>query len=314
MINNLYKIEYKKSELNLDCLYMNDEAKKGFPLFESKKVKEVYGELCFNNTNVVRPYIFTSLVHSIDGRIAFSDAPEGPFVASKNKCDQVGGNIDFWILNVLRSQSDGCIMGANTLVAEENYTVHVFDADVEKERVESGLPAVPWNIITSIDGSDIPYNHPIFTNSEIPKIINTSPKAKEVIESSGLENVVYLPEISSEEELKEFSNITLDSSKIYVIFTDDNGYPDTKLYLRILKILGINNLLVESPTLMHIYMENQVMDELFFNCSCLYIGGKALTMGTHGREFTSENHPHTKILSIHMHSPHFTYVRHKLVY
>ena len=41
---------------------------------------------------------------------------------------------------------------------------------------------------------------------------------------------------------------------------------------------------------------------------------QALTIGKFGREFTSEDHPHTRMLSIHTHSDHFFYLRHKLLY
>ncbi len=313
-MSSLFKIEYKKEDIELKCIYKNDEVDKGNGLFKSEKIEKLYGPLLFNKENEDRPYIFTSLVHSIDGRIAFTDSPEGPFIASKNEYDTLGGNIDFWILNVLRSQCDGCIMGANTLKAEENYTVHVFDNDIEKERINSNLNDVPWNIITSVDGKDIPFDHMIFNSKEVPKIINTSPKGLKHIKETCNHSFEVLPLLKSENDLQQFSNLELDKGVMYVLVSDDNEYPNTHLYLKALKLLGINNLLVESPTLMHIFIQNEVMDELFFNCSCLYLGGKALTMGQHGVEFTSENHPHTKILSIHMHSPHFIYVRHKLIY
>ncbi len=313
-MSSLFKIDYKKEDLKLNCIFRNEKANFGNKKFQSQKINDVYGELLFNNSNYDRPYIFTSLVHSIDGRIAFSDANEGPFIASKNKYDEKGGKIDFWILNVLRSQCDGCIMGANTLKAEAHYTVHVFDDDIEKERMSSGLTDVPWNIITSVDGTDIPFDHIIFNTNEVPKMINTSKRGFEHIKNNSSIEYVALPEIMSETDLEQLSNITLDKSKLYVLVTEDNNFPNTKLYLKALKRLGIDNLLVESPTLMHIYMENEVMDELFFNYSCLYIGGKALTMGQVGKEFTSVNHPHTEIMSVHMHSPHFMYFRHKLIY
>ena len=58
----------------------------------------------------------------------------------------------------------------------------------------------------------------------------------------------------------------------------------------------------------------KMMDELFFNYSCIYVGGQALTIGKFGKEFTSTDHPHTRMLSIHTHSDHFFYFRHQLMY
>ena len=48
--------------------------------------------------------------------------------------------------------------------------------------------------------------------------------------------------------------------------------------------------------------------------SCIYVGGQALTIGKFGKEFGSKDHPHTRMLSIHSHSDHFFYFRHKLLY
>ncbi len=313
-MSKLFKINYDENEINLKCIYKNEKSQLGKSNFISEKTTKLYGELLFDNKNEERPYIFTSLVHSIDGRIAFSDAPEGPFIANKNKYDTQGAKIDFWLLNVLRSQCDGCIMGANTLKAEKDYTVHIFDEDIEKERIKAGLNDIPWNIITSVNGKDIPFEHTIFNTKEVPKIINTSVDGLSYIKENCKIDYVVLPTITNENDLLALEGFKLEQDKVYILTTDENSYPNTKLYLKALKKLGFNNLLVESPTLMHIFIENQVMDELFFNYSCLYLGGQSLTMGQHGKEFTSTNHPHTEILSVHMNSPHFMYFRHKLIY
>ena len=75
-----------------------------------------------------------------------------------------------------------------------------------------------------------------------------------------------------------------------------------------------DRLLVETPSYMHYLVSQKMMDELFFNYSCIYVGGQALTIGKFGKEFTSQDHPHTRMLSIHTHSDHFFYLRHKLLY
>ena len=90
--------------------------------------------------------------------------------------------------------------------------------------------------------------------------------------------------------------------------------PDAQTALYVLKRFGIHRLLVETPSYMHYLVSQKLMDELFFNYSCIYVGGQALTIGKFGREFTSEDHPHTRMLSIHTHSDHFFYLRHKLLY
>ena len=101
--------------------------------------------------------------------------------------------------------------------------------------------------------------------------------------------------------------------KVLVIGTGDTA-PDSKAALYVLKRFGIDRLLVETPSYMHYLVSQKMMDELFFNYSCIYVGGQALTIGKFGKEFTSEDHPHTRVLSIHTHSDHFFYFRHKLLY
>ena len=86
------------------------------------------------------------------------------------------------------------------------------------------------------------------------------------------------------------------------------------LFAVTLKKFGIDRLLVETPSYMHYLVSQKMMDELFFNYSCIYVGGQALTIGKFGKEFTSQDHPHTRMLSIHTHSDHFFYLRHKLLY
>ena len=76
----------------------------------------------------------------------------------------------------------------------------------------------------------------------------------------------------------------------------------------------LDRLLVETPSYMHYLVSQKMMDELFFNYSCIYVGGQALTIGKFGKEFGSKDHPHTRMLSIHSHSDHFFYFRHKLLY
>lgn len=76
----------------------------------------------------------------------------------------------------------------------------------------------------------------------------------------------------------------------------------------------IGKVLVETPSYMHYLVSQGMMDELFFNYSCIYVGGQALTIGKFGKEFGSKDHPHTRMLSIHSHSDHFFYFRHKLIY
>ena len=72
---------------------------------------DLWKEMCIRD----RPYTFSSIVLSSDGKMAYQDNPSGPLVAKNNFLDPDGSLGDFWVLNVLRSYADGIIVGANTL-------------------------------------------------------------------------------------------------------------------------------------------------------------------------------------------------------
>lgn len=62
--------------------------------------------------------------------------------------------------------------------------------------------------------------------------------------------------------------------------------------------MGIERLLIETPVYTHHLMMNGLMDELFLNYACIYVGGGAMSIGLHSKSCTSTDHPHTKMLSI----------------
>jgi riboflavin biosynthesis pyrimidine reductase len=99
-----------------------------------------------------------------------------------------------------------------------------------------------------------------------------------------------------------------------VLVSGKDGLTDAREMLRMLKRAGVHRLLVESPSFGHGLISERQLDEMFLNISCVYLGGGALSLGSHGDSFTSAEHPHTEVLSIHTHSPHFFYVRHKMIY
>lgn len=316
-MNNLFKIPYNYDDIKLNRIYTN-------PILENyenseiqtENSKKVFGELKFpKDLPKDRPYTTASFVTSIDGKIAFLDAPEGPFIAQKNFLDQNGGSADFWILNLMRANVDGIIVGAGTMQQEANMTAHVFDAELERRREEIGLRDIPYNIVSSLDGSDIPFDHILF-NGEVPVIINTSPNGYKVVKEN-IKNEFFAIEIPKnsvidENEIKEL--LEKNKNKVPVIVTGEGRYTETDSLFKVLKIMGVNKLLVESPSYVHHLISEGKLDELILNYSAVYIGGNAISLGNNMKSFTSENHPHTELLTIHMHSPSFLYFRHKFNY
>ena len=107
-----------------------------------------------------------------------------------------------------------------------------------------------------------------------------------------LKNEAYFVDAPSMEAVTEelIQGMKENADKVLVIGTGDTA-PDSKVALYVLKKFGIDRLLVETPSYMHYLVSQKMMDELFFNYSCIYVGGQALTIGKFGKEFTSDGPP-----------------------
>lgn len=306
-MSKLLKMEYTFDKMKLKQLFKNENLNFCEVGIKNEYLKMVYGEdLYFPKFNDDKPYLYSSLVTSIDGRIAFNDSPEGPLIASNNFLAKEGSMVDWYTLNVLRASADAIIFGANTLCAEPTGTGHVYEESLEQSRIQCGRNDVPWNIIPTLDGEDVPFNHTQFTCGEVPIIFYTTKKGIEICKENTKKKIKILQAV-------EDCNEVLDTGIVYIIATGMDCM-DNKLGMKMLKRLGIHKILVESPTLMHIFIEDELMDELFFNYSCLYLGGNSLTIGQRFNAFDSNHHPHTELLSVYMHSPHYMYFRHKMIY
>ena len=91
-------------------------------------VAEYYTDIYFPKAPADRPYTFSSIVLSSDGKMAYGDNPSGPLIAKNNFLVPDGSLGDFWVLNVLRAYADGIIIGARTLLSEPGITCHVYEA------------------------------------------------------------------------------------------------------------------------------------------------------------------------------------------
>ncbi|MGL4383426.1 MAG: hypothetical protein ACRCTA_06890 [Bacilli bacterium] len=61
-------------------------------------------------------------------------------------------------------------------------------------------------------------------------------------------------------------------------------------------------------------MQEQILDEVFFNYSCLYVGGNTLKIGSSLQPFTSIEHPHSQFISIYLYENTFLYLRQRIIY
>lgn len=311
------KIDYNYDKIKLERIFENEKLK-NYPNdgIQTKEAKKVYGKLKFPVLPQNRTYTMASFVTSIDGKVAYLDDPAGPIVAKSNGLDYQGAEADFWILNLMRANCDAIFAGAVTLQKEPDGTVCIFDEGLEKARIKKGLKPVPWVVICSLDGSDIPFDDKVIKEQDV--IFNTSPVGLKYIKNNMSKDYFSVGPFNNIEEynnerLKELF-IKNKGEKIPIIATGKNIQTNSEVLLHILKLWDIDKAMVESPSYFHSLLREELLDEATLNYSCVYIGDKAVGLGKGMRPFTSKDHPHSEMLTIHSHSPSFFYFRHKFIY
>ena len=283
------------------------------------KVDKTYGRLTFPDGDEY-PYSFASIALSMDGKMAFPERPEGPLVAISNRLNPDGALTDFYVLNFLRAYSDLIIQGSNTLKAEEDLWNVVFDKDLVEERIKylGKSTAHPGTVIITLDGTDIPLDHQLFSQNKLPLCIFTTTRGARYLEEKGDGKFKHVLNLNIGDEknagVGEKLNTLLNnvSDVISVISADSGNATDLKLFMRSLKIAGVNQVLVESPTITWIMMKEKIMNEYFLTHTSVFIGGQ-LSPGWN-MPFTFDDHPHAEILQLNNHKSSFIYTRQAIRY
>lgn len=302
LTKELFRIPMKAEEVLCNTVYESaDLASFTEEPVKSAKIEQVYGHLRFPKAPEDRPYVYASFITTIDGKIAFQDERDSALLQNNNFLDRTHGKAPFFVFMLQRAAADAVICGAGTMREEPNMTVHLYDVDLEQARIDNGLPPVPWNIISTLDGTDLDFDHTIFHKEEVPKMINTSPNGWLVVKEK-LKNPHFLVGPFTSVEEVDFEavdrQIKENPGKIPVFVTGHDSQTDSKVLFAILRRIGIERLLIETPVYTHHLMQIGLMDELFLNYACIYVGGGAMSIGLHSRSCTSVDHPHTKMLSI----------------
>lgn len=293
------KIKLRKIYQSKDSNYLNGDS------FSYLKIEDVYGDFSFPPLPGDRTYTLGSFVQSIDGKIAFPESPDGTLVARGNLKDRDGALADYWILNMLRSVCDAVLMGDRTIEKEPDLTGHVYDSELESSRIKAGKPAVPLHVIVSGDGSGFPIDHIIFRDPLIPLLIVTTEEGKKSL-------IRHLD--SRFIDLNNSTDVALSDKIKGVVSIGKAGRINLPELLSFLKPLGIDTMLIESPTFLVSLMQEALLDELYLNTSTVFIGGGALSLGSSMDSFTLDNHPHSRVISIHSHSDYFFYTRYRMEY
>ena len=157
------QVEFDAKAIRLERIFDNTE-KMGYVNdgLVCEKVNNVYGKLMFGEVPEDRPITYASYVMSVDGKIAFEDNEVGPMIAKTNHLDKDGATADFWVLNLLRANCDGIIIGSGTMIKEPDYSGSAYDPDLLLARIDNGKSVAPWTVIVTTTGKNIPFGNPVF--------------------------------------------------------------------------------------------------------------------------------------------------------
>ena len=300
----------------LDALKARSSQRQTLPI-----VRQRYGELMFSAGYPHRPYIYCSLVSTLDGRIAYEDVPVSTYIARDNYLDPEGGILNFWSLMMQRIHADACITAAKTLAAEPEATLHICDRTLLEQRAQflSKRSPHPLNIVISRRGTQIPLHHKIFhaQGEGLRTILVTGGRGGQaLVREDHPCDFWYIPHLQALESQRQALSHTLweaplDRLPVLVIGTLEEEI-DTPLFLRVLREMGIEQLCVECPQYMYHLMEHQVLDEFFMDFSLVFAGGE-IVAGM-GHSYTTRDHPHTQLICAAQHNGHFLYTRHQMRY
>ncbi len=266
------------------------------------KVMEAIGGFSFPKVKKA-PYLFSSMVSSLDGRMGFMDDPSGPLISQKNRMDHHRGKADFWFLNLLRTCSHLVIMGAKTLEVEEEAKAIIYDEDLIPGRRAIGLEGDhPINLILTLTGEDLPLEHQILYARDVKVIIATSP-----------EGALYLKRrLPVPFKILKRGEPYRERREIDILETGQGSRTSIEELLEVLRSWGIQRVLVESPSFTWQLLEEGLLHEIFLTYATLYAGGSLLP-GLKS-PFGSEGHPHARLLRLAMHGEGLLFTRFKMIY
>ena len=245
-----------------------------------------------------KPFIFSCFALSVDGKLCYPDLPSGFAIAKENLlASQEERDADWFSLLLARAISDAVIIGRNSLQHEHyDYSAKIDIAELSKLRKSLNKPDNLLHIVITRYCENIDFEQELLTqNNDITVII--------FCEKSPIK-------MHPNFKIKSIAEINLTDLK--QIVTTENFYLQNlidKLFT-----LGIKTFLNESPYYHHVLQEQQLLNEAWLNTSSIYIGGQVTALGINNNSFSSKNHPHYTILSLHNIGYNFLYTRYQVSY
>lgn len=204
-------------------------------------LREGYGgDLSFPDAPDDRPYVFTNLVTTLDGIVAFGgqEESEGRLVSMRSSDDQ-------WLMGLLRGAADAVLVGAQTVRMDYRHVwttraLKSADADtVESWRTARGLPLHPTLCIVTAT--------------------NIFPRETEVFKRNDLDIIILTTRKGSR------ARSLMPNPRVSVVNYNNGRMMDIVKNLCYLRThFGIERLLCEGgPSLMSLLLANKLVDECF---------------------------------------------------
>jgi riboflavin biosynthesis pyrimidine reductase len=247
------------------------------------------------------PFLFSCFATSIDGKLCYPDNQHGFAIAQKNfQATNIEKYADFFWLMLARTISDAIIIGTNICKLDIDAYASLIQIDaLYQDRVQNNKMELPWIIIMCRTLDNINFNNEFFLDNKKHIIICT--------EQTNIAKYL-IPQEFKYINLMELNTVN-NLSKKNIITTSD-----ISLLLQTFKKIGFKVILNESPWYHHDFLLHKLLDEIWLNYSCSYIGGNVISMGYKQEAFTSNNQPDTTILTLHHINYHFLYLRQAINY
>lgn len=300
------KLEFPRNKVTSKTCFKDEDLlgsvhSQGNPDEFLPKVAETYGKIIFPYGKQF-PYVFGSIALSMDGKMAYPDNLDGDMLVHSNTLNPDGALADFFILNFLRAYSDAVLIGTRSMKAEANEWITIYDDELILDR-KAHFPEKeeqPFTIVSSKDGTDLPFDHLLFHQDKIPVLVFTSPEGYEHIHTHAGNDFYLLDQVTKQ-------NIYKNPGKCPVVVSGEGCDTNLVEFFRKMKKAGINHIMIESPTMMWLLMKEKLLNEFFITYTSIFIGGK-YSPG-YFSAFTFDDHPQSRVAQMNHHGSSYFFTR-----
>jgi riboflavin biosynthesis pyrimidine reductase len=291
-----------QTKIKLNCLLKNPKLNKYKRISIVSEIAQVLfgSDIHLPNSTKPLPFIFSCFALSIDGKLCYPDTLSGLDIAkANNNATDTERYIDLITLMFARTMSDAVIFSSNIFKKDSiRKKPSISIPELLDDRIKNSKKVNLTPIIFCRDLNSIDFNHSMMTdNDQEFFIFHYQPSLD-----------LNIPDTFSIQNLSTFKKS--ETKRKYVVYIDDNF----NQIFKVLYNIGISTILNESPYYHHKLLEEKLLNEIWLNYACSYIGGNVISLGDNQTSFETKNHPDTEILSLYHSGYNFLYSRQEIKY